>query len=221
MCGATCQNGRDGHQRQDENGQKSALDHAHKISCAPAAVKARARQSSQRNSQFCENQCLREPMPKSAAADHPWFSLQDQPPPCRQTCWPENTRRQTHPGVQPGKSALAGLELTLRLVDHVNAPFATHQTVVAMARAQGLERVSYFHDCIIRFLVPRRATQTPTLHRSFPYQGRRCGANATTGYKDGRKLLAPAPFCQSPSAPQQTPRSGQGHRWHTASTIEK
>ena len=44
-------------------------------------------------------------------------------------------------------SALAGLETLLRLVDDVDAALATHEAVVAMAIAQGLEGIADFHGC--------------------------------------------------------------------------
>jgi hypothetical protein len=42
-------------------------------------------------------------------------------------------------------SALTGLEALLRLVDDVDAALAAHETVVAVAIAQGLERIADFH----------------------------------------------------------------------------
>jgi hypothetical protein len=44
-------------------------------------------------------------------------------------------------------STLAGLETLLRLVDDVDAALATHQAIVAMAIAQGLEGIADFHGC--------------------------------------------------------------------------
>ena len=44
-------------------------------------------------------------------------------------------------------SALAGLETLLRLVDDVDAALATHEAIVAMAIAQGLEGIADFHGC--------------------------------------------------------------------------
>jgi hypothetical protein len=45
-------------------------------------------------------------------------------------------------------SALARLETALRLIDDVDAPLAPHDTVVAMAAAQGFQRVTDFHGNI-------------------------------------------------------------------------
>jgi hypothetical protein len=39
-------------------------------------------------------------------------------------------------GITLAGSALAGLEAPLRLIDHVNAAFAAHQTVIPMAAAK-------------------------------------------------------------------------------------
>ena len=44
------------------------------------------------------------------------------------------------------RSALAGLEALLYLVDDVDAATAAHDLVVAMARAQRLQRIADFHD---------------------------------------------------------------------------
>ena len=42
-------------------------------------------------------------------------------------------------------STLAGLETLLRFVDDVDAALATHEAIVAMAIAQGLEGIADFH----------------------------------------------------------------------------
>ena len=42
-------------------------------------------------------------------------------------------------------SALTGLEALLGLVDDINAALAANQLIVAMAAAQGFERVADFH----------------------------------------------------------------------------
>ena len=44
-----------------------------------------------------------------------------------------------------GASALARLEAALHLVDHVKPPFAPHQAIVAVARAQRLQGIPDFH----------------------------------------------------------------------------
>ena len=44
-----------------------------------------------------------------------------------------------------GRSALTGLELTLRLVDHVDAALAAHNAAVVMAVLERAERVGDFH----------------------------------------------------------------------------
>jgi hypothetical protein len=43
---------------------------------------------------------------------------------------------------------LAGLEAALRLVDHVDTPFATYDTVVAMPGTQRFERIADFHGAV-------------------------------------------------------------------------
>jgi hypothetical protein len=42
-------------------------------------------------------------------------------------------------------SALTGLESALRLIDHIDAAFAPHDAIVAMAAAQGFKRIADFH----------------------------------------------------------------------------
>jgi hypothetical protein len=45
-------------------------------------------------------------------------------------------------------SALARLETPLRLINDVDAAFAPHQSVIAMAAAQGFQRVTDFHGIV-------------------------------------------------------------------------
>ena len=45
-----------------------------------------------------------------------------------------------------GRLALPRLVARLRLVDDVDAAFAAHEAVVAMAVAQGFQRITDFHD---------------------------------------------------------------------------
>jgi hypothetical protein len=44
--------------------------------------------------------------------------------------------RNTRPKVGVGQSALTGLKAALRLIDNVDAAFAAHETIVAVAAAQ-------------------------------------------------------------------------------------
>ncbi len=55
-----------------------------------------------------------------------------------------------HSGPDDGmRSALAGLEAPVGLVDDIEPPTPTHQTIVAMALAQRLEGVSDLHGCVL------------------------------------------------------------------------
>jgi hypothetical protein len=45
-----------------------------------------------------------------------------------------------------GSLTLAGLEAAMRLVNDVDAALAAHETVVAVAPAQGFQRITDFHD---------------------------------------------------------------------------
>jgi hypothetical protein len=45
-------------------------------------------------------------------------------------------------------STLAGLESALRLVDHIDTPFAPDDTIVTMPGAQRLERIADFHGTV-------------------------------------------------------------------------
>jgi hypothetical protein len=42
-------------------------------------------------------------------------------------------------------SALAGLEAPVRLIDDVDAPLAAHDAIIAVAAAQGFQRIADFH----------------------------------------------------------------------------
>jgi hypothetical protein len=57
----------------------------------------------------------------------------------------------TQPGDDRQCSALTGLEAPLRLIDHVNAAFTAHDTVVAVTPAQRFQRVTDFHrnSCLL------------------------------------------------------------------------
>ncbi len=52
-------------------------------------------------------------------------------------------------------SALARLEAAIGLVDDVDPTLAPHDTVVAVAAAQGFQGVTDFHDNLLRSLVGR------------------------------------------------------------------
>jgi hypothetical protein len=53
-------------------------------------------------------------------------------------------------------SALTGLKAALRLIDDVDAALAAHDTIVAMAAAQGLQRIADFHGLIpVRAILPK------------------------------------------------------------------
>jgi hypothetical protein len=45
-----------------------------------------------------------------------------------------------------GASALAGLEAATGLVDDIDPPFAANDAIIAVPRAQGLQRISNFHN---------------------------------------------------------------------------
>jgi hypothetical protein len=45
-------------------------------------------------------------------------------------------------------STLAGLEPTVRLIDHIDTSFAPDDTIVAMPGAQRLERIADFHGTV-------------------------------------------------------------------------
>jgi hypothetical protein len=79
-------------------------------------------------------------------------------------------------------STLAGLETLLRLVDDVDAALATHQAIVAMAIAQGLEGIADFHG-FTRISDAAGETHGRRLRRSY--------ARIEPGDQGGDSLLAP------------------------------
>jgi hypothetical protein len=50
----------------------------------------------------------------------------------------------------PYRLALARFEAALRLIDDVNATLAPHDAIVAMAAAQGFQRITDFHGAFPR-----------------------------------------------------------------------
>jgi hypothetical protein len=52
------------------------------------------------------------------------------------------------PLLSQPRSALAGLEPTVRLIDHIDTSFAPDDTIVAMPGAQRLERIADFHGTV-------------------------------------------------------------------------
>src|SRR5262245_51788691 len=53
------------------------------------------------------------------------------------------------------RSALAGLEAALDLVDHIDPALAPDQAIVAMAAAQGFQGVADFHGSQFQYARPR------------------------------------------------------------------
>jgi hypothetical protein len=49
---------------------------------------------------------------------------------------------------QAWQLSLTRFEPALRLVDHIDTAFAPHDAIVAMAGAQGFERIADFHDTV-------------------------------------------------------------------------
>lgn len=54
-------------------------------------------------------------------------------------------RRAGQDGPAPTRSALAGFEPAMRLIDDVNAALAAHDTIIAVTAAQRFQRITDFH----------------------------------------------------------------------------
>jgi hypothetical protein len=72
-----------------------------------------------------------------------------------------------------GGLSLPSLEALLGLVDDIDAALATHETVVAMAVAQGFQRITDFHD-ITGGLYPRKKARGRITRRR-PYASNQGG----------------------------------------------
>src|ERR1700733_2092566 len=80
-------------------------------------------------------------------------------------------------------STLAGLETLLRLVEDVYAALATHQAIVAVAIAQGLEGIADFHGF---------TRISDTAGQTHGRRVRRCYARIEPGDQGGRLVAKPA-----------------------------
>src|ERR1700728_1969785 len=102
--------------------------------------------------------------------------------------------------------ALPRLVALLRLVDDVDATLATHEAVVAMAVAQGFQRITDFHD------ITRRSSREGRTHRRIMRRG---SYASNEPHDQGRASLRhrwpcfrPTPAAQSGRAYGRKPSSG-------------
>jgi hypothetical protein len=63
---------------------------------------------------------------------------------------------------EASKSALAGFETTIGLIDDVDPALTAHQAVIAVPAAQGLQGITDFHDNL--WLLFRRYIRSPPSH---------------------------------------------------------
>jgi hypothetical protein len=63
---------------------------------------------------------------------------------------------------EASKSALAGFETTIGLIDDVDAALTAHQPVVAVSATQGFQGITDFHDNL--WLLFRRYIRSPPSH---------------------------------------------------------
>src|ERR1700677_3337404 len=103
-----------------------------------------------------------------------------------------------------GRLALPRLVALLRLVDDVDAAFATHEAVVAMAVAQGFQRITDFHDITRRSSRERRTHRRIMRRRSYDSNAPHDQGRASLRHR--RPCFRPTPAAQSGRAYGRTPR---------------
>src|SRR5262249_9147234 len=91
--------------------------------------------------------------------------------------------RQGSQRLRAPRSALAGLEAALDLIDHVDAALAADQPIAAMAAAQRFQRVADFHGSDSR-------ARGRVVHRTFARLRGKWGGDAGSSTRPGERAAA-------------------------------